>query len=354
MKIADKSLEELEEEILECEKNLQELRDEYMVRKGHMPLRKLNESSWKWTIFMTLGFCFITMIVYLLGIRKAGSALGLGIPDFFFETEISYFAILTFYMLITLLMAQYKKLSGMQSMSLILGFWCAHWLIYDWGWWAYMYGIGNITDPAAFWLDTFGNDLLIPDPTMTLFLVIAILGAFMSIYTFSIPKKRRHLIPPILWLYTSYFNPSILSIFELNSMIIIAIAITLTIISFVVAGFYTFQRIRKGLPNWIKNFGKNIFNIKRKWTIDPLGFPIILIMLCMLLMTHLFLALNPAIGLYLGMIPWFFVPTYYILIHSTGLAKARRINKIIAMGLLTTLFVVFIIILSVLPIGEFF
>ena len=140
----------LEEEIWACEQRLESLRNDYMSKTGHMPRRSLNDSSWKWTIFMTLGFAFITMIVYLLGIRHTGSSSGLGIPEFFFETDISYFAILTFYLILAVLMVQSKKLRGYQSVSLILGFWCAHWLIYDWGWYAYSYGVGEIPDLSAF------------------------------------------------------------------------------------------------------------------------------------------------------------------------------------------------------------
>jgi hypothetical protein len=71
-KTINNSVTELEQEIWTCEQRLQELRNDYMARTGHMPTRILNDSSWKWSIFMCLGFAFISMIVYLLGIQKVG------------------------------------------------------------------------------------------------------------------------------------------------------------------------------------------------------------------------------------------------------------------------------------------
>ncbi len=55
----DLSLEELEKEISACEKHLEDLRKKYMRRTGHAPVRNLTDYSWRWTIFMALGFAFI-------------------------------------------------------------------------------------------------------------------------------------------------------------------------------------------------------------------------------------------------------------------------------------------------------
>ena len=67
---------------------------------------------------------------------------------------------------------------------------------------------------------------------------------------------------------------------------------------------------------------------------------------------HLFLAIVPVYGLFFGLIPWYIVPIYYILIHSTGLAKASLIVRIVVICILTAFFVGFIILASVLPLGS--
>lgn len=346
-----KTVDELENEIWACETRLQQLRDHYMAKTGHMPLRKLNDSTWKWSVFMCLGFAFITMVVYLLGIRKTGE--GLGIPDFFFNTEIAYFAILTFYGLLMILIVQHNKLSGLQSMSLLLGFWCAHWLIYDWGWWAYCYGVGEIPDLAVFWQSFFGQDLLIIDPPMWLFLMEAVLGGAMAFYTFAIPKRRRHLIPPFVWLYAAYINATILAAAGVDAMAILTVAIILVSISFGLMGLFSIQRLRQGLPEWLSNWRSPKGERKRgirSW--NPLGFPFIFILVGMLLGMHFFLTTNPTLGLFLGLIPWYLLPTYYIFVHSTGVMKRRRLIKVIVIGALSALFIAFVVLISILPIGT--
>jgi hypothetical protein len=350
-----KSLTELEKEIWTCEQRLQALRNDYRARTGHMPTRSLNDSSWKWSIFMCLGFAFISMIVYLLGISKVGADAGMGIPEFFFNTEIAYFALLTFYVVLAVLMVQSQKLSGYQSMSLILGFWCAHWLIYDWGWYAYEFGVKEITDLSGFWQDLFSSPLLIPNPPYWLFLTIAILGGIMAFYTFTIPRCRKHLIPPIIWLYAGYINASICKTMGLSSPDILIVAIVLVALSFGLMGYFTFLRLKRGLPAWLANFGKAAEGgKKRSWTTNPLGFPLVLAIVGMLLLMHLFLATNPALGLFLGMLPWYFLPTYYILINSTGVAKVQGLKRLLITSILTALFVAFIVIMSLLPIGSLF
>ena len=350
----EKSLTELEKEIWACEQQLQELRNDYRARTGHMPTRPLNDFSWKWSIFMCLGFAFISMIVYLLGINKVGADAGMGIPEFFFNTEVAYFAILTFYMLFAVLIVQSHKLSGYQSMTLILGFGCAHWLIYDWGWYAYEFGVKEITDLSGFWQNLFSSPILIPNPPFWLFLTIAILGGVMAFYTFTIPRCRKHLIPPLLWLYTSYINATICSWMGLSSPDILIVAIVLVAISFGLMGYFTLLRLKRGLPAWLAKFGKAAEGgKKRNWLTDPLGFPLILVLVGMLVPIHLFLATNPALGLFLGLLPWYIFPAYYILINSAGI-KAHGYKRVLIISLLTAVFVAFIVIVSLLPIGSLF
>jgi len=60
----------------------------------------------------------------------------------------------------------------------------------------------------------------------------------------------------------------------------------------------------------------------------------------------------PAVDLFFGLIPWYFMTMHYILIHSTALAKASRVWKIVLVSILTSLFVEFIILASVLPLAS--
>lgn len=349
-----KSLSELEKEISIHEQQLQELRNAYRAKTGHMPTRSLNDFSWKWSIFMCLGFAFISMIVYLLGINKVGSDAGMGIPEFFFNTEVAYFAILTYYVIFSVLMVQSHKLSGYQSMTLILGFGCAHWLIYDWGWYAYEFGVKKITDLSGFWQSLFSSPILILNPPFWLFLIIAILGGIMAFYTFTVPRCRKHLIPPLLWLYTSYINASICSWIGLSSTEILILAIVLVVVSFGLMGYFTLLRLKRGLPAWLAKFRTAAaWSKKPNLLSDPLGIPLIFVLIGMLVPIHLFLATNPVLGLFLGLLPWYLFPAYHILVNSAGI-KVQGFKRILIIGLLTTLFVAFLVIVSLLPIGSLF
>ncbi|MHA1804206.1 MAG: hypothetical protein ACTSU4_06670, partial [Promethearchaeota archaeon] len=83
----EEKIKSVEKEILSTENKLRELKNQYKSLTGHVPLRKLSDHDWKWTIFMVLGFEFISCMVYLLGIRKAGRDLNTGIPSIFFSTD---------------------------------------------------------------------------------------------------------------------------------------------------------------------------------------------------------------------------------------------------------------------------
>ncbi|MFX0099738.1 MAG: hypothetical protein ACFFCS_09155 [Candidatus Hodarchaeota archaeon] len=353
----DESLHNIEREIRECEQHLEQLRKEYMAKAGHMPLRKLSDSSWKWTIFMSLGYAFISMIVYLLGIGKAGSGTP-GIPSMFFNVEFSYFVILTFYPLLMILMVQAKKLKGFQSAALLLGFWCAHWLIYDWGWYFYLMGIGDVTPNPAFWQSLFGRDFLVVDTTMWMFLTEAIIGGCLALYTFTVPKSKRHLIPPFTWLYAVYFNAPVLDIAGVDPETISIVGIVLLVAVIGSAGFFSVQRIVKAVISCAKRADKpDTTRTKvRRWklSLDPLGIPFAAVMISMVALTNLVLVINPAVGLFFGMIPWYVVPLYHVLIHSTGIAKSKRWQKILATSILTGLFVAFVVACCVLPLGDWF
>jgi hypothetical protein len=319
-----------------------------MKLTGHMPVR-LNDFEWKWTVFMGVGFAYISMIVYLLGIAHRGESSGFGIPSFFFGTDIAYFPILTMYAMLMLTMAQARKLSGLQSMSFILGFWCTHWLFYDWGWYAYLIGIHDIIPDATFWASAFGRNFLVIDPPMWLFLAEAITGVCIGIYAFTFPRRRRHLIPPILWLYGTYFNATILEMAGVSAETISIVATCFLVAVFGSMSFFIGERIHSRLPEWRSRHWKLP---RLKPTLDPLGFPIAIAMIGLVAMTNIFLVLSPAVGLFFGLIPWYIVPIYYILIRSTGIAKASRVVKIVVVGILSAIFIAFLVIISILPIAD--
>jgi len=340
----ERSIKDLEEEIRTQENDLQKLRTQYINLTGHTLPHNLSDYSWKWTIFMVLGFAFISSMVYLLGIKKSGSDLDTGIPAIFFQTDFAYFAILTFYIIFMLLSVQPEKFGSYQAISLFLGFWCAHWLIYDWSWWAIEAGFGLIGEPIAFWQSEFGFDALIPNPPMWLFLTEALLGGIMSLYTFTIPDNYKKLTPPAIWLFAIYGNAILGSSIGFPTIMIYITAIIFVILAFGTAGIFIFQRVKKGLPDWMTN--RKILKEKLKksnWSIDPLSPPGIFIIIGMLILMHLFLILIPVVGLFLGMIPWFFVPFFFILFNSSNAKKySKRIQTLI-----DAILVVFIIILWV-------
>lgn len=332
---------ELEEQIKAIERSLETLREEYLERTGQLPPRDIRDFSWKWTIFMVLGFAFISCIVYLLGIAKVGKGLDTGIPAYFFHTDISYFGILTFYIIIMVLVTQSNKINGYQTILLISGFWCAHWLIYDWTWYAIKIGMG-LQNLDGFWEQGFGSPILIPHPPMWMFLMCAILGGFMAFYTFSIPKDYKELSPPLIWLYASYFNASILEFSGIEEGTILIVGMVLTILAFSLATIFTILHLKKGLPNWLTNreIIKNSMK-KKNWRLDPLSPPWIIIIIVMLSLMHLFLVLIPGVGLFFGFIPWFLVPFYYIMFKASSGIKHSKIIQII--GILTFITITIII-----------
>ena len=335
------SINELEIQIKTLENDLRELRNEYQKKTGQLPARDLRDFNWSWTIFITLGFAFISSIVYLLGIAKVGASENTGIPSFFFHTDIAYFSILTLYAIIMVLVVQSNKISGYQTIALISGFWCAHWLIYDWSWWALRIGMGTIS-LDNFWTSGFGSPIVIPHPPMWMFLLWAILGGIMAFYTFTIPKNYKALLPPTIWLYTAYPNASICEMIGISDNIILIIGIILIILSFSIAAFFTYNRLRGRTLDWHKKREdiKKSFK-KQNLNFDPLALPWIFIIIGMLIFMYLFLVLIPVIGLFLGFIPWMLIPLFYVFFKGLGVIKYRRTVKItIAITLLGSLIII--------------
>ena len=331
-KATEMSIEELENEIKLQENNLENLRNEYLKKTGHLPPRDVKDVSWKWTIFMALGFAFISMIVFLLGIRDAGQDLETGIPDLFYSTDIAYFAILTFYFIIALLVVQSNKISGYQLLVLLLGFWCAHWLIYDWGWHAIKIGMGLTIPDMEWWNDEFYSPLVMLRPPMWMFLTWAILGGIMALYTFTIPKSGKELLPTALWLYTAYANATVFEMIGFQNEVILPVGIILIIITFSLMIVFIILRVqdtKSSRSEYIQKFKKSFK--KENWRLDPLSLPWVLIFIGMLILMHLFLILKPVVGLFLGFIPWFLLPFFWILFRSSSAARfSKKVQIIIA------------------------
>ncbi|MEX2684454.1 MAG: hypothetical protein Q6373_022980 [Candidatus Sigynarchaeota archaeon] len=341
---------QLEQDIRDQETRLQTLRDEYMKLTGHMPV-KLNDFEWKWSTFMGIGFAWITMIVYLLGIAKAGKGSS-GIPSFFFGLDIEYFGILTMFGLLMVMMPQARKFKGLQTVSYILGFWCSQWLFYDWAWYAYLIGIRSVVPDDAFWWSAFGRDFLIVNPPMWLFLTLAIIGACIGIgYTFTFPRRRRELIPPMLWIIGVYFLPTILhQILGVSACVVLIVSVCIVASVFALIAIFVGGRVHRCLPEWRSRWREK--RLKLKISLDPLGFPFMIPMVGLVATLHMFLVAFPAAGLFIGLAVWYVVPIYYLLVHSTGIAKKSLAGKIAVAIILANVVFWFIFFASILPLGE--
>ncbi len=307
---------DLEQEIRQCEEHLEKLRKSYRAETGHLPSSSLIDKSWRWTVFLSLGFAFISAMVYLLGISHRNESDSMGIPRVFYGTDYAYFAILTFYILFIAVAGFAHRISGHQIWGLLLGFWCAHWLIYDWAWWAIDIGFGN-HDPTTFWTNTFGNPLFIPNPPYWLFLTLAIVGGIMALYTLTVPRNFKQLLPPMLWLYAVYANASVIQVMGAETITIFAVGLSIIVAAFAFAIWSTIKRLLERKLKW-QEWGQKIkASLHPKgWSSDPLSLPWVFIMVGMLALMHLFLALTPVVGLFLGMIPWYFVPAFYLMYRS--------------------------------------
>jgi hypothetical protein len=183
-----------------------------------------------------------------------------------------------------------------------------------------------------------------------MFLLWAILGGVMALYTFTIPKSYIELLPPTIWLYTGYPNASICEMIGISDDIILIIGVILIIIAFSIAIFFTIHRLRGGALDWhIKR--KKIRNSFKKdnLKLDPLTLPWILIIIGMLIMMYLFFVLIPVIGLFLGFIPWMIMPLIYILFKGSSALKYRRAVKIIIAIILVGVIIVIMIGISLWP-----
>jgi hypothetical protein len=197
-------------------------------------------------------------------------------------------------------------------------------LIYDWSWWAIDVGIGE-TSLIGFWDRIFGSPIFIPQLPMWFFLLISILGGIMAFYTFTIPKTYWELLPPTIWLYAVYPNASICSFIGLREEVILLIGICLAVLSFAIALYYAFTRLKQEYPRWKIDKSKIKEDLKiENWRLDPLASPLIYLILTMIALMHLFLLLLPVVGIYFGFISWMLIPLIYVLFKGSS---AKRFKK---------------------------
>jgi positive regulator of sigma E activity len=318
------TLQELSKEIHNAELKLNQLREEYLSRTGVLPSRTFRDIDWRWTIFMTLGIAYITFIVYYLAIKEAGRGEGFGIPDFLYNVEIQYYGVLTFFIIFGIVNIQTHRLRGYQVLVLFLGFWCAHWLLYDWSWWAMEIGFGHV-DLDIFWVREFYAPLLIEKPPMWLFLIEAILGAVMSVYTFLVPNNYKKLIPTIIWLYAVYINALVCSMIGLNTPITLSIGLVLIAVAFGLMFYYSLQKLKENK----RKKAQTLNSIPAKVAASPLTKPYIYITIFLVAISYVFLVTIPLVGFLLGMVTWYVMPFVYFIVNAIPFQKLSQKKKIV-------------------------
>ena len=107
--------------------------------------------------------------------------------------------------------------------------------------------------------------------------------------------------------------------------------------------------MRDPYPKWIPNFDQLKQKLQvRNWELDPLGLPWILLMAGMLILMHLFLVLIPVVGLFLVMLPWFFIPGFYIFVKSSNFSRYKTEWKIVISTIFAVLLVALVIFMSLI------
>ena len=333
------SLEELSKEIRDTELKLKKLREEYLSRAGVLPPRTFQDKDWRWTIYMTLGIAYITFITYFMGIKQSGRGEGFWIPDFLYNAEVQFYGVLTFFVIFAIVIVQKQRLRGYQVLALLIGFWCTHWLLYDWIWWAMEFGFGH-ESLITFWTTKFYSPLLIEKPPMWLFLVLALFGCGMSAYTFFVPDDYKKLIPSIIWLYAVYMNGLVGAILGLNTPVTLAIGLTLIAIAFGLSIYNTVKKVKKVKTR--KAEAPNLPADKRNH--QPLKKYYVFIFISLVVASYIFSILIPLIGFIIGMITWYVIPLTKFIINATPFQKLSKKKKIV---------VIVIVIIGIALVGAF-
>ncbi len=315
------SLEELSVEIRETELKLKKLRSEYLSRMGVLPPLNIKDKSWQWTIYMTFGIAYITFITYFLGIKQSGRGEGFWIPDFLYNAEVQFYGVLSFFIIFVIVNIQDRRLRGYQALALLLGFWCAHWFLYDWMWWAMEFGFGH--EDITFWASEFYSPLLIEKPPMWLFLTLAVFGVGMSIYTFTVPNNYKKLIPTVIWLYAVYMNGLVCAMIGFNTSIQLAIGLVLVALAFSLSIYNVAKKMRD-----IKAERRNTPNSIADESNPPLLKKYYLyIFIIMIVASYIFSVFIPVVGFIIGMVTWYIIPLIKFILNATPFQKLSNIEK---------------------------
>ncbi len=317
------SLEELSKEIHTAELKLEQLQQEYLSRTGVLPPRTIQDKEWQWTIYMTLGIAYITFITYFLGIKQSGRGEGFWIPDFLYNAEIQFYGVLTMFVIFAVVTVQNRRLRGYQALGLLLGFWCAHWFLYDWIWWAMEFGFGH--EDILFWISEFYSPLLIEKPPMWLFLTLAVFGVGMSVYTFTVPDNYKKLIPTVIWLYAVYMNGLVCAMIGLSTPIALVIGLIFVTLSFSLSIYFAVKKVKDSTG----------INKKTLTSLpDEAPFPILrkyfwYIFILLVLTSYILSIFIPLAGLFVGMLTWYIIPSVKFIINATSFQKLSRTKKFI-------------------------
>ncbi|MFX0099234.1 MAG: hypothetical protein ACFFCS_06595 [Candidatus Hodarchaeota archaeon] len=333
------SIQDLESKIAEHEKELEALRGAYFKKKGQLPPRPSKDSGWRWLVFMMMGFAFLTSMFYLFNVHLRHSSNSVEyfeklrasfIPEFFLDTDFALYAILTFFVVIMVLTIS-PRIKGHQAWAYILGFWCSYWIFYDWPWHAIKIGTGIKPGGSEFWWDEFGGyHLLMPNPYMWVFLVLAIVGFCIAIYMFTMPRNHVQLLPAALWLYATYANVEILRMTGLDDLYIVIIGVSIAGFACFLALYFTIVNYKKNKEQWKAKLDSLKQMVKeRRWSKDPLGFPWVFIFIGSLALMYVFLVAVPVVGLFLGTIPWYLFPFARVLYYSSSTGRLKTWGKII-------------------------
>lgn len=108
------------------------------------------------------------------------------------------------------------KLTSFNLAKWLVFFYLGYWLFYDWAW----QFIVIVNNPTEFsWSSPFYFAILIDDPPMWLFLVMAITGFLLSLLLLHVKDKPRNLLPFIAYLGLIYVPGAIGEVVEMASPI---------------------------------------------------------------------------------------------------------------------------------------
>jgi hypothetical protein len=136
-------------------------------------------------------------------------ALGLTHPQWYWANSGNIFADWSIYYLnflpIWVIISSLWLLNRLSLLNIVkwtVFFYLGYWLFYDWVWWFLVMQV----DPASFsWGAVFYFDIIIPRPQMWFFLLVAIVGFFLSILLLQLEEDSyRNLVPFILYLVYVY------------------------------------------------------------------------------------------------------------------------------------------------------